>query len=272
MVQFVQRRILRMIGFLYTLGLTIGCMFNFAPSTPTPIPAPPSATPNAEAADWQTLAPGIEIRTYVPNEVTLSQLLVLRIDPTRYTFRAHYRPGEPLSASGWRTELPEAAAFINANFFDRENRVLGLLVADGVVYGTPYTDRGGLFFIQDGQPAIRSNIDEPYRGEVLEQAVQAFPMLVLDGAQAYNTLRGDRPTRRTVIAQDQQGRILLMATPLVGLRLADLSAYLVTTDLTIVNAFNLDGGGSTMMFAQSDESYVITSFDRVPVVLAVYAR
>jgi exopolysaccharide biosynthesis protein len=74
-----------------------------------------------------------------------------------------------------------------------------------------------------------------------------------------------------VIAQDTQGRILLLVTPLTGLTLADLSAYLPTTDMSIVNALNLDGGGSTMIYAR-DNALRLASLDPVPAVLAVYAR
>ncbi|MFN8373542.1 MAG: phosphodiester glycosidase family protein [Anaerolineae bacterium] len=221
---------------------------------------------------WQTLAAGLEMRAYVPEDNILGQLLVLRVDPTLYTFRAHYYPGNPLSTSNWRSELAGATAFVNANFFDRDNNILGLLIADGIVYGSSYTDRGGTFAIQNGQPVLRSNIEEPYQGESYEQAVQAFPMLVVNGAQAYTTVRGDRATRRTVVALDGQGRVLLIATPLVGLRLADLAAYLVETDLDIVTAMNLDGGRSTMMVVQTDAPYVVSSIERVPAVLAIYAR
>jgi exopolysaccharide biosynthesis protein len=115
---------------------------------------------------------------------------------------------------------------------------------------------------------------EPYAGEPLEQAVQGFPMLVLDGVQAYTDTRPDRFTRRTVIAQDTSGRIILLATPLIGLPLLDLSVYLPQTSLSIVNAFNLDGGGSTFMVLRTGETveYIVTSLDPVPAVLAVYSR
>src|SRR5690606_21631083 len=148
----------------------------------------------------------------------------------------------------WRDQLPGVAAFINANFFDPEYRILGLLVADGVVYGSAYTDRGGMFALQNGLPSIRSKTAQPYQGEILEQAVQAFPMLVEAGAAAYTSTSPDRVTRRTIIGQDEAGRILLMATPGFGATLAAISAYLPTTDMNIVRSFNLDGGGSTLLY------------------------
>ena len=146
------------------------------------------------------------------------------------------------------------------------------LVADGQVFGQSYYDRGGTFLVQNGQPRVRSNLTEPYTGEALEQAVQAFPMLVNNGQAAF--FRSGRASRRTVVAQDNQGRILLMATPLTGLSLDELSMWLPTTDLGIVTALNLDGGGSTMLFAVSLDAQPLRlpSFDPVPAILAAYPR
>lgn len=256
----------------WSLLLLGGCI------QPVTIP-PPMTTPAPTAVPvstgWQQLTPGLERRAYDPDPNNpLTRMIALRIDPAYYTFRAHYRPAQSLSTQQWILELSGAAAFINANFFDPQGNILGLLVSDGVAYGSSYTDRGGMFYIQNGQPFIRSLLREPYQNEVAEQVVQAFPMLVLDGEQSFTDDIRDRPTRRTVIAQDSSGRIILLATPLLGLPLRDLSAYLPTTDMNIVTAFNLDGGGSTMMalnLAGSPE-YVVSSFDAVPAVLAVYRR
>lgn len=247
------------------LVILAGC-FGPAPST--------SPTPEA-AAGWNMLAAGLEQRVYQSDGNFLGQLHVLRVDPAAYTFRAHYRSGDPLGIARWGEALPSPAAFVNANFFDPQARVLGLLVADGVSYGQPYQNRGGTFAVQNGIPRVRSNIQEPYQGEAFEQAVQGFPMLVLDGEIAYSSAQGDRVTRRTVVAQDSSGRILLMMTPLVGMSMTDLSAFLAASDMEIVNALNLDGGGSSMLYYRPpgvEMPFTYPSLDPVPAVLAVYAR
>jgi exopolysaccharide biosynthesis protein len=252
---------MRLVTILATM-ICVSCVLQ--PRTSTPIPVD---------STWTTIAPGLEQRTYIPYDNALAQLLVLRIDPSQYTFRVHYRPGEALSLDEWREQIPNAAAFVNANFFDAGSNIVGLLVTDGIVYGQSYQDRGGTFLVQNGVPRVRSNLAEPYTGEPLEQAAQAFPMLVQDGVAAFTGGQPDRATRRTVVAQDANGAILLMVTPLVGLRLDELSAYLPTTDLNITNALNLDGGGSTMLYHQGiNTPLTMPSFDPVPSVLAVYSR
>jgi exopolysaccharide biosynthesis protein len=238
------------------------------------LPVTPTAEPTLEIealapGTWETLAPGLDRRADIPDDNFNGQLIVLRIDPALYTFRAHYR--DPLNLIGWRDTLPEAVALVNANFFDPNGDVLGLLVSDGQVYGTPYTDRGGMFVIENGQPRIRSTLIEPYQGEALEQAVQAFPMLIDDGQRVFTDTTGDRATRRTVIATDTAGRVLLIVTPLPGWLLADLAQYMVESDYGIVDALNLDGGGSTMMLVRPMDLSLV-SLDPVPAVLAVYEK
>jgi exopolysaccharide biosynthesis protein len=99
-------------------------------------------------------------------------------------------------------------------------------------------------------------------------------MLMLNRTQAYTDTAQDRFTRRTVVAQDVNGHVVLVVTPLIGLPLLDLSQYLSTTDMNLVNALNLDGGGSTLMYLNTAgiPEYVVTSLDPVPAVLAVYPR
>ncbi len=232
--------------------------------------APPEAV---DANGWEQLEPGLERRLFTPPGGLLAQMLAVRVDPAYFEFRAHYQPGESLRLQQWQAALQGAAVIVNANFFDPEQRVLGLLVSDGVAHGVPYTGRGGWFAVQNGVPLVRSTTAQPYNGEPLEQAVQAFPMLVQDRQAVYASASGDRVTRRTAIGQDDQGRIVLLVTPAVGLTLADLSAFLAASDMGLVNAFNLDGGGSTMLGIDSGgESYRLNSRDPVPAVLAVYPR
>jgi exopolysaccharide biosynthesis protein len=93
------------------------------------------------------------------------------------------------------------------------------------------------------------------------------------GQRLYQASGREEITRRTVVAQDGQGRILLMATPLLGLSLDSLAQFLLDSDLGIVDALNLDGGGSTMIYVErAGNPLTIPSLDPVPAVVAVYPR
>jgi exopolysaccharide biosynthesis protein len=226
--------------------------------------------------EWQTVTQGLELRTDTPEGNFLGQMRVVRVNPAYYTVRAHYSAGQPYSLDEWRAQLPDAVAIINANFFDRQDRTLGLLISDGTAYGTSYTQRGGTFAILNDTPVMTYHLLPPYSyaGEPYTQAVQAFPMLLWDSQVVFADTRRDRATRRTVIALDDQGRIVLVVTPLQGMTLRGISAYLAASDLRLVSALNLDGGGSSMLYvADGDaEGVTIHSFDPMPSVLAVYAR
>jgi len=221
-----------------------------------------------------TLAPGLEQRIYRPPSGLFTRLTTIRIDPTQYNFRVHYQPGDPQLLSEWAADHPDAAVIFNTNFFDRADIIQGLLFADGVAYGEAYRWRGGTFFVRGGVPAINSNRVQPYNGERYDQAVQAFPMLVTDGAQSYFDTRPDRATRRTVVGVDDQGRVVVLITSFGGITLLDLADYLASSDLNLVDALNLDGGGSSMLQVQTGDvaGVSVGSFDPVPAVIGVYPR
>ena len=139
-------------------------------------------------------------------------------------------------------------------------------------FGTAYTDRGGVFTVRGGAPAVTGYRSPQARIDAaVEQAAQGFPLLVDQGKQAYFGESNGERNRRTVIAEDAGGNILVLVSPFLGLSLPGLSAYLPTSDLDIITAVNLDGGGSTLL-ALPAADYFQPSFDAVPTILAVYPR
>lgn len=245
----------------------MACAYSATP-LPTATPLPPTPEPG-----WQVIAPGLELRSDGPAGSPLGGLAVLRIDPNQYVFRVHYSPQQPQRLTDWELTLPDALAITNAGFFTPEHLAIGLLVSDGIASGTAIQAYGGSFVVRAGQPRILSNVFEPDLGDQLEQAVQAYPLLVYSGQRLYETSTREEVTRRTVVAQDGQGRILLMATPLLGLSLDSLAQFLVDSDLGIVDALNLDGGGSTMLYVDRPGNPLrLASLDPVPAVVAVYLR
>ena len=146
------------------------------PVSPTPPPAPTAA-----AQGWRELAPGLQLHNALSTGVLFGQMIALRIDPQRYRLRAHYEPGQALTLEGWLEALPGVVAFINANFFSSNLQVNGLLVADGIAHGQPWLTRGGTLLVRDGLPLLRPSREQPWLASAPQQAVQGFPMLVLDG-------------------------------------------------------------------------------------------
>lgn len=254
---------------IFVVGLLGACNLP-AELLPT-LTAIPPATATA-VSGWDRLAVGLEWRLLHPYGDDSSQLVALRIDRRHFRFRVIYHPGAPKSLASWRELEPNASIIINANFFDEANHALGAVVSDGILSGSAYLNRGGTFLARDGVPSVVGfRAGPPPLDATTEQAIQGFPLLVYNGEQAYfATAEGER-NRRTVIAEDAIGNILILVAPYFGPSLEDLSAYLPSTDLDLVTAVNLDGGGSTMI-AIPAANYYQPSFDAVPTVLAVYPR
>jgi uncharacterized protein YigE (DUF2233 family) len=115
---------------------------------------------------------------------------------------------------------------------------------------------------------VRSLVERPYSPtETFDYALQSFPMLVLNGEPAYQTADFDA-ARRTVIGVDGDGGVLLIFASWGGFTLAELSSYLASADLGLVNALNLDGGTSTgLILADPPEN--IPAFVAVPSVITI---
>lgn len=259
--------LLALLALLLCACQTRNAVLSLDPLPPTPTadaPTPPAVSQNG----WQELAPGLELHRSLTTGALFGQAYALRVDPRLFQLRAHYVPGEARTLDAWLDALPGVTAFINANFFDRDWIINGLLVADGVFHGQPWLTRGGTFLLRDGLPVLQSNAERPWRAGNLRQAVQGFPMLVLDGQPAYR--RSGAPARRSAVALDRSGRVLLLATSLLGPSLAGMAGWLASSDLEIDSALNLDGGGSTMFYVHADEPLRLPSLDAVPALLAVW--
>ncbi|MEO1290321.1 MAG: hypothetical protein AAFV93_21425, partial [Chloroflexota bacterium] len=160
---------MRLFSYLILVFLS-GCLVQ----TQSIAPDDTSATTND---DWEFVTDGLE-NDLIRVDAVLFQ--ATRIDPTYYDFRAHYRPNAPLTIQEWREELPDAHVIINANFFDVDHNVLGLLVSDGNPFGIPYRGRGGTFWVSADDIFISNNREINGNPTGAIQAVQAFPMLVQD--------------------------------------------------------------------------------------------
>ena len=245
------------------------------PSLPTPtasLPLPPTATPVADTG-WEQLQTGLErrwLRLLTPETGRLQeQIYLLRLQPEQFTFDVGYRPGAPLPLGDWQRER-DALIVMNGGFFTERYEATGLVITAGESYGTSYIGFGGMLAITaEGFLELRPLQRTPYRpDETLQAALQAFPMLVMPGGQlGYPDEDGNR-ARRSVIAQDRQGRILLIATSLGAFTLHELATFLLASDLDLDRALNLDGGTSTGLLLREPEEGV-GAFVPLPTVILV---
>jgi uncharacterized protein YigE (DUF2233 family) len=244
----------------------------YRPPTSTSLPLIPSATPEPRDTGWRFIAPGIEWRRlWTGANAEQERLSLVRLDPDQARLRVLYRPSTPRRVSQWAADLSTALVVVNAGFFDADNHVTGLIVSDGVPWGHSYDDFAGMLAMDnDGHVTLRWLRTWPFNPqETLAQAVQSFPVLVKPGGQMGfppNADEGQR-SRRTVVAQDISGRIVLLVSPGFRYSLHELAVWLTESDLELDVAMNLDGGTSTGLWIRDLEN--IDSASPIPAVIVI---
>ncbi len=269
-IQIVAQKNLLLSMLLLSLVLLSSCATERPPldvpaSVPTLLPtATPITTPNS---DWHQLASGIELRRL---EARVLPVQVVRIEPTQVRFVVGYDPTAPRALSAWAAQYGAIAA-INGGFFDQRGEPVALLISDQRAIGESYVNQGGMFAVDDnGVPHLWSLAEQPYDGAGFTQAIQGWPLLVRTEGQAAYTSEDGQRARRSAIALDREGRVLLIVAPAASFSLAEWSAFLAATDLGITVAVNLDGGSSSGLIAQGAQGGVrIDPFVPLPFALLV---
>ena len=215
------------------------------------------------------------IRFFDEGNQHIESLYIFRLDQASFRLDVAYRE-TPQSVEDWQRET-DALMVVNGGFFRIENEKYvpnGLTIVDRQSMGSSYESFGGMLAIGDEWAELRALAHEPYiPGEPLRAGLQSFPVLVKRGgelgfpAESEDNVRA----RRTVVAQDREGRILFLIAPLGHFTLHELSLYLTESDLNLDIAINLDGGPSSgILLAEPRE--VIPSQSLLPIVIVVYAR
>ncbi|HYF66079.1 MAG TPA: phosphodiester glycosidase family protein [Herpetosiphonaceae bacterium] len=238
------------------------------PTAPT-AEDPAAADPAAEAGEgWQRLDEGMEFREI---SASITNVQIVRVDPGVRRVRVAYDVGSPGRVGEWAAAL-KSALVINGGYFNAQGRATALTIYDGVAAGDSYDGFGGMLAVDTaGALSLRSLREEPYSAdEPLAQALQSAPMLVLHGEPVPQPNDDGERSRRSVVATDGAGRLLVIACSWPAFSLTELSQWLVEQDLGVVNALNLDGGSSTGLVLNTPErSFSIDSLVRVPQVLVV---
>lgn len=276
-----QRMLLSAMPLLLLLGALLGsCAIDTSalPServTPSASPSPGSE-PQGEETGWQPVHAAMELRTarLAAGEVS-GPATIIRFDPAMYHVRVKYDVQHPGTVREWYEAL-RPLAVINGGYFDTSGRATALVVFDGIRRGASYEGFGGMVAINEhGEFELRSLRQQPYdEAEPLQQAMQSAPMLIQPGGELASIEDNDVDrSRRSVIARDRAGRLLLIVSQAPTFTLRELAQALHESDLDIDAALNLDGGRSSGLYLHTDATSVaIDSFERVPLVLVVEER
>lgn len=232
----------------------------------------PEATGNAEDTGWQQAGNALEFRTVrLAIGAQSGELAILRLDPSAYRIRVAYDVASPGHISEWASAV-KPVAVINGGYFDEAKRATALVIFDGIVRGASYEGFGGMVVVNsEGNFELRSLRQQPYDpAEPLQQAMQSSPMLIQPGGALSDIEADEDRSRRTVIARDTAGRILLITCNWPAFTLKELATLLKESDLELDAALNLDGGRSTGMYLKTPAlQFMLDSFDSVPLVLVV---
>lgn len=251
-------------------------------TSPTPTPGPTfTPSPSPTPPEWRTIARGISqvyLPVPTPGSSEPSYFYVLRIDPAEVTFKVIYDPKEPHLIDQWQS-ITRAPIVFNGGFFTGSNKPNGRIVSDGVLYGSPlnYGDDSigipGLLAVTGHRVEVYALGRSSYNpgGLRFDQAVEAYPLLLLPGGQPTFPQDTLKRARRTVIGLDQANRVVVIISDIPLYSLYQLSEWLATSNLGLDTALNLDGGRSTgIMVTLQDESKLIDSIVPVPVVIGIY--
>ncbi len=242
----------------------------------TPVTSSATSTANdglPPTNTWTTVSPGIEVRTekWTDPANDVDSVVITRLDPHHVHLKIAYLPDGPLTMSAWMKKM-QGKVIINGGYFDKNNHPTGLLVDDGQTFGSSYQGFGGMFSVDNqGNVSVRSLSQQPYdsANDQLTQATQSSPMLMLNGKRTQFSADAANQ-RRTVIATDKQGRLLFITSSSPAFTLDEFADLLVSSDLSINNALNLDGGASTALYVNTPKQKIsIDSFTPLPIVLVV---
>ena len=209
------------------------------------------------------------------------RLVVVRLSGPVALVPHHYRQGEvsgPVPIEAWAQALGAAIVF-NAGQFDERFQHLGWLKASGAWLSAQRKPAWmGVLVSQPLGPAGRDAVaatdapgasgtpgtltplpwaqlidlerDPPGVIDHYAHAVQS--MMLVDEAAKVRVRRTDRAACRTVVAEDKEGRILIVATE-GAVTLQALATWLPSSGLGIVRAMNLDGGVESQLAINTPE-------------------
>lgn len=216
---------------------------------------------------WTSIDTAMEYRrTRLRADVTTAEVSIVRLDPTAYRVRVAYDSNNPGRVGQWGTAV-QPIAMINGGYFDADKKATALVIFDGIPRGSSYEGFGGMVVINAaGEFELRSLRQQPYdAAEELQQAMQSAPMLIQPGGVLSDLDADEDRSRRTVIARDTNGRILLIICDSLSFTLKEMGVALKNSDLDLDAALNLDGGRSTGMYLRAEKmNFVVDSFEAVP--------
>lgn len=276
MKQFVFSTCIIAVAYFATL---ICGSWNVAYSQPSQPQKNFSANNSSSGFQWELVEPGFWRGRYaLPKKEALiaPEVFLLKFQPPHFMCHLVTANEVGLKRADVRTMTKKIGgiAGINTNFFDEVGDPLGLVIKNE--QGLNKLHRGGnvltgIFFMDDKKPSIVHR--DEFQNARAQLAFQSGPRLIA-GGRAVQISSSDAPNRRSGLALARNSEIILYATLLrfPGATLSQLQEMLLDPQLEIIDALNLDGGGSSQLFMEKNalgEAVYISGGDLVPVALVM---
>src|SRR5205085_1834423 len=115
-------------------------------------------------------------------------------------------------------------------YYDENNLATALTIVEGISSGSSYRGFGGMFAVRNDVPTLQWLRAEPYQPDpLIEYALQGSPMLVNAGRMVQGISDNGAHSRRSFVAIDAQGRVLLGVCQYAQWTLTDLARFLAAS-------------------------------------------
>lgn len=216
---------------------------------------------------WLPLKPGLAYRQLSPNELSpFAAIHAFKLNPKRMKLAICPAPNKITTAKN-NAKINHALITFNSGFFSKEMIPLGLRVQNGQLkFPMKRISWWGVFYIKHNKPYIVT--PRRYRHtRKISFAVQSGPRLIVNNQipKLKNGL-----AERTALGITPKGDIIIVVTEHTSVSTTYL-AKLMRDELGCSYALNLDGGGSTQLYAEIDGfKRQVHGLSRIPDPICVY--
>lgn len=229
----------------------------------------------AWSLQYQALEPGLEYAVFSVPGNSQVKLHLLKVDLKNYRI-------QPIEAREFKAksmtvkemaEKTKALAVINANFFDKDKKPLGLVLKEGRIKNRFHPTYWWASLLIKGPKARIAKVFKSSEVKGYQSGVQAGPRLVISG-KAPRLKNKSSP--KSAVGIDPAGNLIIIASE-GSLPIQELAKILAKPEakggIGLRNALNLDGGSSTQLYIKFSEFELsLPSLTKVPVGLGVFRK
>lgn len=222
---------------------------------------------------WKTVAPGIEYldvnRSRMPQWAHIHAFKIDLQQQKLAIVLAKDMPHQEGSASLFQ-RYSHALLATNGGFFSPNRNPIGLRISQKKVLSPiKHISWWGVFAISHQQASIRSAAVFQKQADT-DFAIQAGPRLLIDGN--IPTLKPGY-ANRTALGITASGKVILLVTENLPMATTELAKLMKKQPLACIDALNLDGGGSTQLYAHMKNFHLdVPGFSQVSDAVVVGPR